>query len=185
MRNRANSAAPAGRNRTRLPVTDATRRRETELLATRSARCRHLSMRRLRWMTCHQAGALHRMAGPVCYRSGGLAGAKSIAGVSRAIAAWIDRVLMMSKRTLSKHVCHHRCGFSLLELVAVLAIIALLATIALPTYRQATVQVRRSEGHNALLKSMQQQEQIYTQRTAYLAFSATSTDPDARRSNRV
>ena len=88
---------------------------------------------------------------------------------------------MMSKRTLSKHVCHHRCGFSLLELVAVLAIIALLATIALPTYRQATVQVRRSEGHNALLKSMQQQEQIYTQRTAYLAFSATSTDPDARR----
>lgn len=69
----------------------------------------------------------------------------------------------------------------MIELVTVLAIIAILATIALPTYREAVVQIKRNEGQNALLRSMQQQEQLYTQRTAYLAFSATSTDRDASR----
>ena len=76
---------------------------------------------------------------------------------------------------------HRSTGFGLIEVLSVLAIIGILATVALPTYRQAVVQVRRSEGQSALLRSMQQQEQIYTQRTAYLAFSAGSTDPDARR----
>ena len=72
-------------------------------------------------------------------------------------------------------------GFGLIEVLAVLAIIGILAVLALPTYRAAVVQVRRSEGHGALLRSMQQQEQIYTQRTAYMAFSAGSADPDASR----
>ena len=72
-------------------------------------------------------------------------------------------------------------GFGLIEVLAALAIVGILSMVALPTYQQAVVQVRRSEGHSALLRSMQQQEQVYTQRTAYLAFSANSTDPDARR----
>ena len=74
-----------------------------------------------------------------------------------------------------------RTGFSLIELIVALAVCTLLATIALPTYQRAVTKIRRNEGHTALLRSMQQQEQIYTQRTAYLAFSATSTDPDASR----
>ena len=72
-------------------------------------------------------------------------------------------------------------GFGLIELVTAMVVIAILMMVALPTYRQAIAQVRRSEGQNALLKTMQQQEQVYTQRTAYLAFTATSSDPDAAR----
>ncbi len=79
------------------------------------------------------------------------------------------------------HTSRRRAGFSLIELITALAVCAILAAVALPTYHEAVIQVRRNEGQNALLRSMQQQEQLYTQRTAYLAFSAASTDPDASR----
>lgn len=82
---------------------------------------------------------------------------------------------------LSKHRLYCSTGFGLIELVTTMTIIAILMMVALPTYRQAIAQVRRSEGQNALLKTMQQQEQVYTQRTAYLAFTAASSDPDAAR----
>ena len=72
-------------------------------------------------------------------------------------------------------------GFSLIELVTAMAIIVVLLTVALPTYQYAVTKVRRGEGQSALLKTMQQQEQVYTQRTAYLAFSASSDDVDAGR----
>lgn len=80
-----------------------------------------------------------------------------------------------------RHFIRPCLGFSLIELITALAICAILMAVALPNYQQAVVLVRRNEGQNALLRSMQQQEQIYTQRTAYLAFSAASTDPDASR----
>ena len=75
----------------------------------------------------------------------------------------------------------HCTGFSLIELLTAMAVCAISAAVALPTDQRAIIQVRRNEGHNALLRLMQQQEQVYTQRTAYLAFSATSIDPDASR----
>lgn len=75
----------------------------------------------------------------------------------------------------------HPGGFSLIELVTAIAIMAVLMMIALPSYRHAVAQVRRGEGQSALLKTMQQQEQVYTQRTAYLAFSAASNDADGGR----
>lgn len=81
----------------------------------------------------------------------------------------------------TKHRPCRSTGFGLIELVTALTIIAILMMVALPTYRQAIAQVRRSEGQNALLKIMQQQEQVYTQRTAYLGFTAASSDPDAAR----
>ena len=70
-------------------------------------------------------------------------------------------------------------GFTLMELLIALTIVAVLGAIALPSYRAAICKVKRAEGKSALLKVMQQQEQVYTQRTAYVAFSASSHDPDS------
>ncbi|GAA4031433.1 hypothetical protein GCM10022212_32610 [Actimicrobium antarcticum] len=61
------------------------------------------------------------------------------------------------------------------------AIIAILATIAVPSYQSAILKVKRAEGRTALLKRMQQQEQFYSQRMTYVAFSAYATDPEAQR----
>lgn len=69
-------------------------------------------------------------------------------------------------------------GFTLIEVLTVLAISAILITIAVPSYHYAVCRARRAEGRVALMKLMQQQEQIYTQRTSYVAFSAASSHPD-------
>jgi type IV pilus assembly protein PilE len=72
-------------------------------------------------------------------------------------------------------------GFTLIELLTVFAITAVVAAIAVPSYQYAVCRTRRAEGRIALLTLMQQQEQIYTQRTSYIAFSAASSDPDQQR----
>ena len=74
-----------------------------------------------------------------------------------------------------------RNGFTLVELLVCIAMVALLAAVALPSYQFAIRKVKRAEGRAALLKLMQQQEQLYSQRMSYLAFSSSSTDPDQRR----
>jgi len=63
-------------------------------------------------------------------------------------------------------------GFSLIEVLAVLAIIALLVSLALPAYRGQVLRAKRVQGQAALLKTMQQQERYYSQHNRYLAFSA-------------
>ncbi len=71
-------------------------------------------------------------------------------------------------------------AFTLIELIAVLAIIAILGALALPSYQTAVRTARRAEAKTALLSLMQQQEQVYAQRSAYVIFSAHSSAPDAR-----
>ena len=71
-------------------------------------------------------------------------------------------------------------GFTLMELLIALTIVALLAAVALPSYQSAICKVRRAEGKSALLRLMQQQEQVYTQRISYVAFSASSLGPDGQ-----
>jgi len=63
-------------------------------------------------------------------------------------------------------------GFSLIELLAVLAIISLLVSLALPAYRGQVLRAKRVQGQAALLNTMQQQERYYSQHNRYLAFSA-------------
>ncbi|MFT5532105.1 MAG: type IV pilus assembly protein PilE [Burkholderiaceae bacterium] len=72
-------------------------------------------------------------------------------------------------------------GFTLIELLVSVVIVALLGSVALPSYQFAIRKVKRAEGRAALLKLMQQQEQLYSQRMTYLAFSSSSSDPDQRR----
>ncbi|MYM41098.1 type IV pilin protein [Duganella qianjiadongensis] len=71
-------------------------------------------------------------------------------------------------------------GFSLLELLVVLAISSILMALALPAYQHAVIRARRTEGQVALWQLLQQQERFYTQANSYQAFSASATEPEAR-----
>jgi type IV pilus assembly protein PilE len=71
-------------------------------------------------------------------------------------------------------------GFSLIELLVVLVILAVLAAQAMPAYQQHIIRTRRGEAQSALLKLMMQQERFHSQNNTYIAFSASSSEPEAR-----
>lgn len=62
-------------------------------------------------------------------------------------------------------------GFSLIELMIVVAIVAILATIAYPAYTSQIAKGRRAECRGGLLQSMQQQERYFTQYNTYVTFA--------------
>lgn len=64
-------------------------------------------------------------------------------------------------------------GFTLLELMVVVAIIAILASIALPSYTNYTFRARRADGQQLLLNIATAQERYYS---TYNRYSATLTD---------
>jgi type IV pilus assembly protein PilE len=67
-------------------------------------------------------------------------------------------------------------GFTLIELMIVVAIVGILATIAYPSYKDSILKGRRAEARTALLELMQQQERYMTQRGLYLAFPKDDTN---------
>ena len=71
-------------------------------------------------------------------------------------------------------------GFSLIELLSVLAIMSLLLALAVPAYHGHVVRAKRVQGQAALLRLMQQQERYYSQNNHYLAFSSASPAPLAQ-----
>lgn len=62
-------------------------------------------------------------------------------------------------------------GFSLIELLAALAIAAVLAALAVPAYRQHAYRVRRIEGKELLLRIAQAQERYYASYGRYGALA--------------
>jgi type IV pilus assembly protein PilE len=66
-------------------------------------------------------------------------------------------------------------GFSLIELMIVVAVIALLAGIAYPAYTSSVIKGKRAEGRAALLELLQQQERFLTQTGSYMTFAAGAT----------
>lgn len=62
-------------------------------------------------------------------------------------------------------------GFTLVELMIVVAIVAILAAIAYPSYTEYVRKGRRAEARTALTELLQQQERYLTQRNCYLPFS--------------
>ena len=58
-------------------------------------------------------------------------------------------------------------GFTLVELMIVVAIIALIATIGFPTYRDSVQKSKRAEAKSRLLQIAQLQERNFTQNNTY------------------
>jgi type IV pilus assembly protein PilE len=66
-------------------------------------------------------------------------------------------------------------GFTLIELMIVVAIIAIIAAIAYPSYTSSIIKGKRSQGRGALLDLLQQQERYMTQYGSYMTFGAGKT----------
>jgi type IV pilus assembly protein PilE len=66
-------------------------------------------------------------------------------------------------------------GFSLIELMIVVAIIAIIASIALPSYNEHMRKARRAAGTACLVQSAQQMERFYTTNLTYVGSPAAFT----------
>lgn len=58
-------------------------------------------------------------------------------------------------------------GFTLIELMVVVAVVAILAAVAYPSYQDSVLKGRRAEARAALADFLQQQERYLTQRNTY------------------
>lgn len=63
-------------------------------------------------------------------------------------------------------------GFTLVEMLIVLAVIAILAAIAYPAYTAQMLKAQRAEGRASLMRASQQLERSFTQEGAYPAGAA-------------
>ncbi len=66
-------------------------------------------------------------------------------------------------------------GFTLIELMIVVAIVGILAAIAYPAYTDSVLKGKRAQARTALLELMQQQERYMTQHNSYMAFGTDIT----------
>lgn len=66
-------------------------------------------------------------------------------------------------------------GFSLIELMIVVAVIGILAAVAYPSYTDSVLKGRRAQARTALVELLQQQERYMTQRNCYLGFTTNSS----------
>jgi type IV pilus assembly protein PilE len=65
---------------------------------------------------------------------------------------------------------NNKAGFTLIELMTVIAIMGILSAMAYASYSSAMTKAKRSEGKSALMKLMQQEERFYTQNNSYIVF---------------
>lgn len=69
-------------------------------------------------------------------------------------------------------------GFTLVELMIVVAVVGILAAIAYPSYIDSVRKGNRAEGRAAVTGLLQQQERFFTQNNTYVAFN-TAADATA------
>jgi len=68
-------------------------------------------------------------------------------------------------------------GFSLSELMIVLAILGILLAVALPSYRHSVLAAGRSEGQSLLLQVASNQEQFYSANNSYSSNASPLSNP--------
>ena len=69
----------------------------------------------------------------------------------------------------------NQCGFTLIEVLLVVAIIGILAAIAYPSYGEYLKKSRRSDGHLALLSEIQALERCKSTRYSYASCNLSAT----------
>ena len=80
-----------------------------------------------------------------------------------------------------KRSVQYSAGFTLAEVLVVVAIVAILAMVSYPSYAGYLTRTRRMEGQIALLEAIAQQERFYTSHNTYIAFGSDSQDPEEKR----
>jgi type IV pilus assembly protein PilE len=78
------------------------------------------------------------------------------------------------KRTVLPGIARLTAGFTLIELMIVVAIVAILAAVAYPTYVESVRRGQRAECRSALTASLQAQERYYSTNTIYVTDLATA-----------
>ena len=68
-------------------------------------------------------------------------------------------------------------GYSLIELMIVVAIIAILASVAYPSYRDSVMRSRRADGKAAILDMAQRVERFYSENNTYTGAAAGVNSP--------
>ena len=66
-------------------------------------------------------------------------------------------------------------GFTLIELMIVVAVIGIVAAVAYPAYTDSILKGRRAQARAALAELVQQQERYMTQRNCYVGFTTNSS----------
>ena len=79
----------------------------------------------------------------------------------------LDLFPRWANRRLPGLLPHRGRGFTLLEVMIVVAIIAILAAIALPSYSRYVYRTRRADGKNMLMQVAAAQERFYTNYNRY------------------
>ena len=74
---------------------------------------------------------------------------------------------MANQKWLARH--RRTSGFTLIEVMIVVAIVGILAAIAYPSYQESVRKSRRAEAKAALVNAAQQLERLYTQNNSYAA----------------
>ena len=69
-------------------------------------------------------------------------------------------------------------GFTLIELMIVVAIVGILAAVAYPSYVSQTQKSRRADAKTALITGAQQMERYFTQNNTYVGATAGATAAD-------
>jgi type IV pilus assembly protein PilE len=67
-------------------------------------------------------------------------------------------------------------GFTLIEVMIVVAIVAILSSVAYPSYQEYVRRGARAEARAAMLKMSQYQERNFSDRGAYVAVTSSTTD---------
>ncbi len=80
---------------------------------------------------------------------------------------------------MSKLFVNRMNGFTLIELMIVVAIVGILAAIAYPSYRDQVIRTNRTDGKDALLRAAALQERWFTEQNKY---TATMSDIGGRSS---